>query len=89
MALAGKKKKDGLSPPPPREGLLETLWVCVDSNPYYQIMWSSMCEHTCKYRILTEFGPPMWQAEADTEMTLSASPAMALGQILLTMAKFC
>ena len=38
---------------------------------------------------LTEFGPPMWQAEADTELTLSASPATAVGQILLTMAKFC
>ena len=38
---------------------------------------------------LTEFGPPMWQAVADTELTLSASPATAVGQILLTMAKFC
>ena len=38
---------------------------------------------------LTEFGPPMWQAEADTEVTLSALPATAVGQILLTMAKFC
>ena len=37
----------------------------------------------------TEFGPPMWQAEADTELTLSASPATAVGPILLTMAKFC
>ena len=41
------------------------------------------------YRRLTEFGQPMWQAEADTELTLSASPATAVGQILLTMAKFC
>ena len=31
----------------------------------------------------------MWQAEADNELTLSASPATAVGQILLTMAKFC
>ena len=32
----------------------------------------------------------MWQAEAaDTEVTLSALPATAVGQILLTMAKFC
>ena len=31
----------------------------------------------------------MWQAEADTELTLSASPATAVGQILLTIAKFC
>ena len=38
---------------------------------------------------VTEFGLPMWQAEADTELTLSASPATAVGQILLTMAKFC
>ena len=42
-----------------------------------------------QYRRLTEFGPPMWQTEADTELTLSASPATAVGQILLTMAKFC
>ena len=39
------------------------------------------------YRRLTEFGLPMWQAEADIELTLSASPAMAVGQILLNMAK--
>ena len=31
----------------------------------------------------------MWQAKADTELTLSALPATAVGQILLTMAKFC
>ena len=38
---------------------------------------------------LTEFGPPMsmWQAEADTEQ--SVLPATTVGQILLTMAKFC
>ena len=38
---------------------------------------------------LTEFGPHMWQAEADTELTVAASPATAVGQILLTKAKFC
>ena len=38
---------------------------------------------------LTEFGPPMWQAEADTDLTFSASPATAVSEILLTMAKFC
>ena len=38
---------------------------------------------------LTEFVPPMWQAEADTELTLSAWPATAVGQILFTMVKFC
>ena len=37
---------------------------------------------------LTEFGPPMWQAEADTALTLSALPVTAVSQILLTMAKF-
>ena len=31
----------------------------------------------------------MWQAEADTELTLSASPTTAVDQILLIMAKFC
>ena len=34
---------------------------------------------------LTPFGPPMWQAEADTE--LSASPTTAVGQKALAMAK--
>ena len=38
---------------------------------------------------LTEFGPPMCLAKADTELTLSASPDTAVGQILLTMANFC
>ena len=38
---------------------------------------------------LTEFGPPLWQAEADAELKLSASPATAVGQILLNKAKFC
>ena len=46
-----------------------------------------------QYRRLTEFGqgfgPSMWQAEADTDLTLSALPATAVGQILLTIAKFC
>ena len=28
----------------------------------------------------------MWQAEADTELTLSASPAPAVGELALTMA---
>ena len=36
---------------------------------------------------LTAFGPPMWQAEADTELTLSASPATAVGQKALALAK--
>ena len=36
---------------------------------------------------LTPFGPPMWQAEADTEMTLSASPSTAVGQKALALAK--
>ena len=29
--------------------------------------------------ILEPFGPPMWQAEADAELTLSASPTTAVG----------
>ena len=32
---------------------------------------------------LTEFGPPMRQAVADTELTLSALPATVGGQVLL------
>ena len=35
---------------------------------------------------LTQIGPPMWQAEADTQLTLSASPATAVGQSKLTQA---
>ena len=30
----------------------------------------------------------MWQAEADTELTMSASPATAVGQLTLTMANW-
>ena len=30
----------------------------------------------------------MWQAEADTELTLSASPATAVGQLTLTLANW-
>ena len=40
------------------------------------------------YSTLREFGLPKLQAEADTELTLLALPAMAVGQILLTLAKF-
>ena len=36
---------------------------------------------------LKPFGPPMWQAEADTELTLSASPTTAVGQKALALAK--
>ena len=36
---------------------------------------------------LTPFGPPMWQAEADAELTLSASPTTAVGQKALALAK--
>ena len=36
---------------------------------------------------LTPFGPPMWQAEADTELTLSASPTTSVGQKALALAK--
>ena len=32
------------------------------------------------YRGVTPFGPLLWQAEADTELTLSASPFAAVGQ---------
>ena len=35
---------------------------------------------------LTPFCPPMWQAEADTELTLSAWPAV--GELALTMANW-
>ena len=37
-----------------------------------------------KYPILTEFGPPMWQAEAGNVSFLSASPATAVDLIMLT-----
>ena len=36
---------------------------------------------------LTPFGSPMWQAEADTELTLSASPTTAVGQKALVLAR--
>ena len=34
---------------------------------------------------LIQIRPPPWQAEADTEVTLSASPASAVGQSKLTL----
>ena len=37
---------------------------------------------------LTPFGPPMCQVEADTELTMSASPVTAVGQFTLTMANW-
>ena len=39
------------------------------------------------YRGVTPFGPLLWQAEADTEMTLSASLTTAVGQKALALAK--
>ena len=36
---------------------------------------------------LTPFGPLLWQAEADTELTKSASPTTAVGQKALALAK--
>ena len=35
---------------------------------------------------LTPIGPPMWQAEADIELTLSASSATAVSQLTLILA---
>ena len=43
---------------------------------------------TTHYRRLTEFDLSMWQAEADTELTLSAWPATAVGQILIEYGSF-
>ena len=48
----------------------------------YELPWSNAF-----WPGLTPFGPPMWQAEADTELTLSASPATAVGQKALALAK--
>ena len=36
---------------------------------------------------LTPFDPPMWQAEAEIELPLSASPTTAVGQKALAMVK--
>ena len=47
------------------------------------VLWSS----NAFWPGLTPFGPPMWQPEADTELTLSASPITAMGQKALAMAK--
>ena len=41
---------------------------------FYKNLTPNIC------RRITEFGPPMLQAEADAELTLSASPATAVGQ---------
>ena len=39
------------------------------------------------YRGVTPLDPPMWQAEADTELTLFASSTTAVGQKALALAK--
>ena len=49
--------------------------------------WYSICFHHLPYTNanspgLTAIGPPMWQAEDDTDLTLSASPATAVGQLI-------
>ena len=41
---------------------------------YQAIPWSNAV-----WPGLTPFGPLMWQAEADTELTLSSSPSTAVG----------
>ena len=53
---------------------LDTLQSCL---PWSNAFWPG----------LTPFGPPMWQAEANTELTLSASPTTAVGQKALALAK--
>ena len=58
---------------------MQKIEIASKAVPYTNRIWPG----------LTEFGPPMWQAEADTELTLSAASATAVGQILLTLAKFC
>ena len=40
-----------------------------------------------RYRTITPFGPPMWQAEVDNVRYMSASPATAVGQKALHRAK--
>ena len=42
---------------------------------YWTVPWSNAF-----WPGLTPFGPPMWQTEAGTELTLSASPTTAVGQ---------
>ena len=40
------------------------------------------------HRLLTPVRPHIWQAEADLELTLSALPATAVGQLTLTLANW-
>ena len=51
-------------------------------NYRYRLPWSNGF-----WPELTPFGPIMWQAEVDTELTLSASPTTAAGQKALALAK--
>ena len=44
-------------------------------NYRYRLPWSNAF-----WPELTPFGPPMWQAEADTELRLFASSTTAVGQ---------
>ena len=63
--------------------VLKLRWLNVGLNKRsrFNVKWNFA------YRGVTPFGPPMWQAEADTELTLSASPTTAVGQKALALAK--
>ena len=57
------------------------------SNTDLRSWWLALPWSNAFWPGLTPFGPPMWQAEADTELTLSASPTTAVGQKALALAK--
>ena len=55
------------------EHLKGSLFLCDAKVPLTNRLWPG----------LTEFGLPEWQAEANSISSLSASPATAMGQIVL------
>ena len=61
---------------------MHSLKYLIADSLHFVIPWSNAF-----WPGLTPFGPPMWQAEADTELTLSASPTTAVGQKALALAK--
>ena len=59
---------------------LSTIWQSDSGNLF--IPWSNAF-----WPGLTPFGPLLWQAEADRELTLSASPTAVVGEKALALAK--
>ena len=69
--------------------LFKCLSFCSFYNMYFlRLVINDVPETNIIWPRLIEIGPSMWQEEADRELTLSASPATAVGELALTMANW-